>query len=66
MINKLFLFRTLIAALMLCLLAWDGVLWLTRQTPTWPHRDLLLTGALLWIFSVFFPQNSDDDWAGQF
>ena len=66
MINKLFLFRTLVAALMLCLLAWDSLLWLTRQTQTWPHRDLLLTGALLWIVSVFFPWNSDDDWAGQF
>jgi hypothetical protein len=65
--DKLNLFRTLIAALMLVLLAWDVLLLLTRNTQALAHRDLLLICALLWIVSVFFPQNSnDDDWAGQF
>ncbi len=64
--DKLFLFRTLIVALMICLLAWDGLLWLNRHSPALPDRDLLLTCALLWIVTVLFPQNSDDDWAGEF
>jgi len=65
--DKLFLFRTLIAALMLVLLVWDVLILLTRQTKPWPHRELLLNCALLWIITVFFPQKSnDDDWAGQF
>ncbi|MCC8424729.1 hypothetical protein [Mucilaginibacter sp. UR6-11] len=63
--DTLLLFRTTIAALMFCLLAWDGIQWLNLHTRPLPHRDLLLTGALLWLVSVFFPQNSDDDWAGQ-
>ncbi len=66
MMDKLFLFWTLIVALVLCLLLWDVTLWLTRHTQPLAHRDVLLTCALLWIVSVFFPQNSDDDWAGQF
>jgi hypothetical protein len=60
--NKLFVFRTLIAALVLCLLLWDVAISLSSQKHPWPHRELLLTAALLWIISVFFPQNSDDDW----
>jgi hypothetical protein len=60
--DKLFLFRTLIFALTVCVLAWDLFLWLSGHSASLAHRDLLLTGALLWIVSVFFPQNSDDDW----
>ncbi|MFA6083520.1 hypothetical protein [Mucilaginibacter sp.] len=52
----------MIAALIICLLAWDSILWLTLHGQPWSHRDVLLTCALLWIISVFFPQNSDDDW----
>jgi hypothetical protein len=67
--DKLFLFRTLIVALMTCLLIWDGLRLLTRSGDSLPqqHKDILLTCALLWIVSVFVNQNSnDDDWAGQF
>lgn len=64
--DKLFLFRTLIAAFMLCLFVWDGLQLLAGQAPYMPHRDFLLTAALLWIISVFVDlNNKDDDWAGQ-
>ena len=65
MTDKLLLFRTLIIAVMVCLLAWDAILVLTGQELIVPPQNLLLTCLLLWILSLFFPQNSDDDWAGQ-
>lgn len=66
MTDKLSSLQTLIAALTICLLAWDIILCLTRHLRSLPHRDMVLTGSLLWIVSLFFPQQSDDDWAGQF
>ena len=65
MTDKLLLFRTLIIAVMVCLLTWDAILVLTGQELIVPPQNLLLTCLLLWILSLFFPQNSDDDWAGQ-
>ena len=65
MTDKLLFFRTLIIAVMVCLLAWDAILVLTGQELIVPPQNLLLTCLLLWILSLFFPQNSDDDWAGQ-
>ena len=65
MTDKLLLFRTLIIAVMVCLLAWDAILVLTGQELIVPPQNLLLTCLLLWILSLFFPQNSDDDRAGQ-
>jgi hypothetical protein len=62
MMNKMFVFRTLIVTMMFCVFLWDAALLLSSHTEPWPHRELLLTGALIWIISVFFPQNSDDDW----
>jgi len=66
--DKLFLFRTLIVSLMICLLAWDGLQILIHSANSLPeqHKQVLLTGALLWISSAFINQRSnDDDWAGQ-
>jgi hypothetical protein len=65
MTDKLLLFRTLIIAVMVCLLAWDAILALNGQELIVPPQNLLLACLLLWILSLFFPQNSDDDWAGQ-
>lgn len=62
MMDKLFIWRTLIFAFMLCVLAWDMLSSLTLHTPPLAHRELLLAAVLLWLASVFFPQNSDDDW----
>lgn len=64
--DKLFLFRALVTAFIVVLLVWDGLLWLTRQAPLLAHRDLLLTGLLLWFITLFVNQNRDDDWAGQY
>ncbi len=67
--NKLFLFRTLIVTLMICLLIYDGLQFLAHAANAFPqqHKQVLLTCALLWIASVLISQNSnDDDWAGQF
>lgn len=66
MMDKLDLLRTLIVALMIVLLVWDGLLWLMRQAPLLVHRDFLLTAFLLWFLTLFVNQNRDDDWAGQF
>jgi len=66
MTDKLSLLKTLIAALTICLFAWDIILCLALHLPCLPHQEMVLTGSLLWIASLFFPQQSDDDWAGQF
>jgi hypothetical protein len=60
--DKLLVFRTLLIALMFCLLVWDVALSLINHTQPVQHRDVLLIGALLWIISVLLPRNSDDDW----
>ncbi|BAU52708.1 hypothetical protein [Mucilaginibacter gotjawali] len=64
--NKLSSLQTLIALLTIGILAWDILLCLTRHMRSLPHQDMVLTGSLLWLVSLFFPQQSDDDWAGQF
>jgi len=64
MTNILFLFRTMLAAILLCIILFDTVLWLTGHGQALPHRNALLTCALLWFAALLFPQNSDDDWAG--
>ena len=67
--NKLWLFRTCIAAFLLCLLAWDGIRVLAgypSNALSGQHRELLLAGVLLWFVTILAAKNSDDDWAGQF
>ena len=68
MINKLELFRSLLFTVLVCMLVWDAVLWLADPAHRLPqqHREILLTGFLLWFFSAFVNRNIDDDWAGQF
>ena len=68
MMGKLFLFRTLILSLMMCLLIFDGLRLINHSATAFPeqHKELLLTGTLLWIGTVFINQGSnDDDWAGE-
>jgi len=67
--NKLFLFRIVVISLTLCLLVWDGLQIMSHSLNHLPehHKEVLLTGALLWIASVFVNEHrNDDDWAGQF
>lgn len=67
--QKVFLFRTLIVALMISLLLWDGFRLIFHNLNAVPqqHKELLFIGALLWIATVFINQGSnDDDWAGQY
>jgi cell division protein FtsW (lipid II flippase) len=64
--DKLFLFRTLIVTMMICFLIFDVLRILSHSADAFrEHKELLLTGALLWIVSVIINQGSnDDDWAG--
>jgi len=66
MTDKFSSIKWLIAALTVCLLACDVILCITRHLQSLPHQNIVLTGCLLWFASLFFPQQSDDDWAGQF
>jgi len=67
--NKLALFRISLFILMAGLLAMDGILMLARHTYHLPeeHKDLILTGFLLWFIMIIVGQESnDDDWAELF
>jgi hypothetical protein len=66
MIDKLSLIRAVIGSVITCVLAWDAISGLIRHTTALPHRDLMVAGAVLWIVSLFFPEQRNDDWAGQF
>jgi hypothetical protein len=61
--EKIMLFRLTITVLMAGVLTWDLLnrLWMP-QTPLL-HRDVLMTGALLWLITCFMPQSNDNDWA---
>jgi hypothetical protein len=66
--SKVELFRSLLFAALVCLLLWDGLLWMTDPVHRLPagHKQLLLTGTLLWFTLVLSGRNRDDDWAGEF
>jgi len=68
MINKIDLFRSILFSALLCLLLWDGFLWVISTSHQLPehHRIILLTGLLVWLITIPLNRNSDDDWAGQF
>jgi cell division protein FtsW (lipid II flippase) len=67
MMDKLFLFRTLIISMMTCLLIFDVLRIMSHSADAFPeHKELLLTGILLWIVSVIINLGSNnDDWAGE-
>ena len=66
MINKIFLFRSMLIAAVLGILFFDTLICMTGHGQQFEHRNALLTCALLWFASLFYTQNSDDDWAGEF
>jgi hypothetical protein len=55
----------LILLVILITLLTEAFLWLHSPTHQLPqaHKQLLLLIALIWIFSLAFPRNRDDDWA---
>lgn len=66
--SKVELFRSLVFAALVCLLLWDVLFWVTDPVHMLPagHKQLLLTGSLLWFMLVLSGKNRDDDWAGEF
>ena len=68
MMNKIGLIRSLLFAVLVCLLCWYAVLWLTDPFHRLPehYREILLTGCLLWFATLFLDVDRDDDWAGEF
>ncbi len=66
--EKIDLYRPLLFWLPACLLLLDGVLRLAGQICEIPgsHKQLLLTGFLLWFVTLMLGRDRDDDWAGQF
>jgi len=61
--EKITLFRLTTTLLMALVLAWDLISALPALRHPHFHRDLLTTGALLWLITCFEPQSNDDDWA---
>ncbi|NOW96416.1 hypothetical protein [Mucilaginibacter sp. SG564] len=54
--------------MMICLLIFDVLRIVSHSADAFPeqHKELLLTGTLLWIVSVIVNRGSnDDDWAGE-
>jgi hypothetical protein len=66
--SKVELYRSLLFAALACLLLWYVLLWMTDSVHRLPtgHKQLLLTGTLLWFMLVLSGKNRDDDWAGEF
>jgi hypothetical protein len=64
--NKLDLGRMLVTAVILSLFLCDAVSVLWSKGVRLPdnHKQVLLTGTLLLISTLFFNQKRDDDWAG--
>jgi low temperature requirement protein LtrA len=66
--NKIWRYRQMIIVATIVLLLCNLVFWILKRHETLPsmHRQVLLSGVLLWIVSVLADKNKDDDWAGQF
>ncbi len=65
--NKLEITRAVILTMLLCLLVADAIMILAGWQHTLPHshKQVLLTGVLLWFCTLLFNRNRDDDWVGQ-
>jgi len=65
--EKIGFYSSLLFSLLFCLLLFDGLLWLAGRMHQMPgsHRQVLLTGFLLWFVSLILGRGRDDDWAGQ-
>ena len=66
--EKIGFYGSLLFSLLFCVLLFDSIQLLTGSIHQIPgsHRQVLLTGLLLWIVSLFLGSDRDDDWAGQF
>ncbi len=66
--EKIDFYSSLLFSLLFCLLLFDCVLWLAGSIHQVPgsHKQILLTGFLLWFVLLVLRCDRDDDWAGQF
>ena len=65
--EKIGFYSSVVFSLLFCLLLCDAALLLAGRLHEVPgsHREVLLTGFLLWFFSLILGRDRDDDWAGQ-
>jgi hypothetical protein len=65
--EKIGFYGSLLFSLLFGILLYDAVLLLAGRMHQVPgsHREVLLTGFLLWFVSLVLGRDRDDDWAGQ-
>lgn len=65
--KKIDFYCSLLFSLLFCLLVLDCILMAAGRMHAVPvsHKQIFLTGFLLWFLSLVGQRNSDDDWAGQ-
>lgn len=65
--EKIDFYSSLFFSLLFCIPLYDALLWLTGRLHQIPdsHRQVLLTGFLLWFILLIARRDRDDDWAGQ-
>ncbi len=65
--EKIDFYSSLLFSLLFCLLFYDALLWVAGSIHQIPgsHKQILLTGFLLWFVSLVLGRDRDDDWAGQ-
>ena len=66
--EKIDFYSSLLFSLLFCLLLFDGILMLAGNIHQVPgsHKQVLLTGFLLWFVSLIIGRDRDDDWQGNF
>ena len=66
--EKIGFYGSLLFSALFCVLLYDAVLLIAGRMHQIPgsHREVLLTGLLLWVVSLLLGSDRDDDWAGQF
>lgn len=65
--EKIDFYSSLFFSLLFCILLYDAVLWTTGRIHQVPgsHRQILLTGFLIWFVVLVSRRDRDDDLAGQ-
>lgn len=66
--EKIGYYGSLLFSLLFCVLLYDAVLLIAGRMHQLPgsHKQVLLTGFLLWFVSLVLGRGRDDDWAEQF
>lgn len=66
--EKIGFYSSLLLSMLFFMLLADGMLMLAGRIHQVPatHKQILLTGFLLWFVSLVLGRDRDDDWAGQF